>query len=354
MNNHPASITIGKSVIGTGHPPFIIVEMSGNHNQSLDRALEIVDAAAVAGAHAIKLQTYTADTITLDIRVNEFAINDPESLWNGKNLYQLYKEAHTPWKWHKPIFERCHKAGICCFSSPFDASAVDLLESLDAPAYKIASFEIVDLPLIRRAAVTGKPLFMSTGMATVAEIDEAIRAARGAGCKELVLLKCTSSYPASPAMINLNTIPDMRSRFGVEVGLSDHTMGIGTAVAAVAHGAVAIEKHFTLSRKDGGVDSAFSCEPDELKTLIVETKNAWLAMGGVKYGPSDEDVSSLVYRRSLYAVKDIRAGEQLTIENVRSIRPGKGLSPKFYDEILGRKVNRDVSRGTPLDWDMIK
>jgi N-acetylneuraminate synthase len=344
---------IADRTIGPGEPPYVIAEMSGNHNQSLARALAIVDAAADAGAHAIKIQTYTADTMTLDIGGGEFEISDPDSLWHGQNLHQLYQTAHTPWEWHAAIFERARARGIACFSSPFDDSAIDLLESLGAPAYKIASFELVHLPLIRRAAATGKPLIMSTGMATLAEIDEAVAAARAAGCTQLALLKCTSTYPASPENSNLRTIAHMRALYDAEVGLSDHTMGVGAAVAAVALGATLVEKHFTLSRADGGVDSAFSLEPAELAALVTETRRAWQALGSVRYGCSAAEAPSLAYRRSLYIAADLRAGEALTRENLRCIRPGGGLAPKYLEMVLGRRVARDVRRGTALDWSLL-
>jgi N-acetylneuraminate synthase len=344
---------IANRPVGPDAPPFIIAEMSGNHNRSLDRALQLVDAAADAGAHALKLQTYTADTITIDAHQNEFTIGDKGSLWAGKNLYKLYEEAHTPWDWHAAIFARAASRGMLAFSTPFDETAVDFLEGLGAPAYKIASFENVHLPLIRKVAATGKPMIISTGMASIAELDEAVRAARGAGCKDLVLLKCTSTYPASPENTNLATIPHMRALFGCEVGLSDHTMGVGASVAAVALGATVIEKHFTLRRADGGVDSAFSLEPDELKALVVETERAWAAMGRVSYGPTEAEKASLVFRRSLYVVEDMKAGEALTPDNLRAIRPGYGLAPKELDLVLGKRVNRDVPRGTPLAWDLL-
>ena len=335
------------------HPPFIIAEMSGNHNQSLARALEIVEAAAKMGAHALKLQTYTPDTITLDIRGGEFEIKDPNSLWTGKNLYDLYKEAYTPWEWHKPLFDRANELGMMAFSSPFDETAVDFLESLNVPAYKIASFENNHIPLIKKVASTGKPIIISTGMATIAELDEAVTAARLAGCKDLTLLKCTSTYPATPANSNILTIPHLKQLFGCEVGLSDHTMGIGVAVAAVAHGATVIEKHFTLSRAEGGVDSAFSMEPHELKMLVEETKRAWESLGQVSYGPTDAERESLIFRRSIYVAKDIKAGEVFTKENIKVVRPGLGLAPKYYETILGRPTSADLKKGTPLNWEMI-
>ena len=347
-----SSIRIAHRQIGRTHPPFIIAEMSGNHNQSLERALEIVESAAKAGAHALKLQTYTPDTMTLDLDEREFHIDDPKSLWSGTSLYKLYGEAQTPWEWHRPIFERARSLGVIAFSTPFDGSAVDFLEELDVPCYKIASFENTDLPLIRRVAATGKPLIISTGMASAAELDETVAAARGAGCRDLILLKCTSTYPATPENTNLSTIPHLRELFGCEVGLSDHTMGVGTSVASVALGATVIEKHFTLRRADGGVDSAFSMEPDEMASLVVETGRAWQALGRVSYGPIEAERKSLQFRRSLYVVRDLKAGDALTPENVRAIRPGLGLPTKYLDEVIGKRVSRDVKRGTALDWDL--
>lgn len=347
------SFQIGDRKIGVGFKPYIIAEMSGNHNQSLDRALEIVESAAECGADAVKLQTYTADTITLDVRGGEFEISDEKNLWSGKNLHDLYKEAYTPWEWHEPIMRRASELGIACFSSPFDESAVDFLETLDVPAFKIASFENSHLPLIRCAAKTGKPIIMSTGMATIAELDEAVNTAIGAGCNELVLLKCTSTYPATPQNTNIRTIPHMRDLFGCEVGLSDHTMGVGASVAAIAMGATVIEKHFTLSRADGGVDSAFSLEPNELKSLVVETERAWQSLGEITYGPTEAEKKSLVYRRSLYIGTDMKSGEELTSDNLRIVRPAKGLHPRNYDLLVGKRVSRDVKKGQPVDWSMI-
>lgn len=344
---------IGNHSIGPGHRPFIIAEMSGNHNQSLDRALAIVDAAAATGVQALKLQTYTADTITLDVRGGAFEIRDDNSLWAGKNLHDLYKLAYTPWEWHKPIMDRAKSHGLVCFSSPFDETAVDFLENLDVPAFKIASFENNHLPLIRKAASTGKPLIMSTGMATLVELDEAVTAAREAGCKDLVLLKCTSTYPATPANTNVVTIPHMRSLFGCEVGLSDHTMGVGVSVAAVAHGASVIEKHFTLSRAEGGVDSAFSLEPAELASLVTETERAWQGLGIVRYGPTEAEKKSLVFRRSIYVAEDVKAGDTFDDVNLRIVRPGEGLAPRFFDLVLGKTAKRDLAKGTPLDWDCL-
>ena len=344
---------LGGRKIGRDSAPFVIAEMSGNHNQSLDRALELVDAAAATGAHAIKLQTYTADTITLDVREGEFRIDDGKSLWDGQNLYDLYKVAHTPWEWHAPIMQRAQQRGMLCFSSPFDDTAVDFLETLAVPAYKIASAEILHLPLIHKAAATGKPMIISTGMATLAEIDEAVRTARSAGCRELVLLKCTSTYPASPADTNVLTIPHMRDLFGCEIGLSDHTMGLGAAVAAVAHGASVVEKHFTLRRADGGVDSAFSLEPEEMKALVVETERAWQALGSVSYGPTKAELKSLAYRRSLYIAADMKAGEALTPANLRCIRPGLGLAPRYYEMLLGHRIKAAAKKGTPMRWELL-
>lgn len=339
--------------IGPGHRPYIIAEMSGNHNHSLDRALEIVTAAAESGADAVKLQTYTADTITLDHDGPGFVIDDPNSLWNGRRLHDLYAEAHTPWDWHGPIMEHAAKLGIPCFSSPFDASAVDFLEGLDVPAYKIASFEMTDLPLVRRVARTGKPMILSTGMASASEIGEALETCRLAGNEQVCILKCTSTYPASPENTNIRTIPNMAETFGCAVGLSDHTMGTGVAVGAVALGAVLIEKHFTLRRADGGVDSAFSLEPDELAALREETERAWLALGAVTYGGTQAEEGSRQFRRSLYVADDMEEGDVFTPENLRSVRPGFGLEPKHLDVLMGKKVNRTVARGTPVSWDLI-
>jgi N-acetylneuraminate synthase len=346
-------ITINNKKIGIGQLPFIIAEMSGNHNQSLERALEIVEAAAKTGAHALKIQTYTPDTMTLDLDEREFNISDPKSLWAGNSLYKLYGEAYTPWEWHKPIFDRARDLGIIAFSTPFDDTAVDFLEGLDVPCYKIASFENTDLPLIRRVAATGKPLIISTGMASIAELDDTVKAARGAGCKDLILLKCTSTYPATANNTNILTIPHMRELFDCEVGLSDHTMGVGVSVASVALGATVIEKHFTLSRADGGVDSTFSMEPAEMSQLVLESERAWQALGKVSYGATEAEKKSIVYRRSLYVVQDIKAGDVLTKENVRAIRPGLGLATKYLDLVLGKAVKRNVLRGTALTFELL-
>jgi N-acetylneuraminate synthase len=347
------TIEISGRQIGPDHPPFVIAEMSGNHNQSLERALAIVEAAAAAGAHAIKLQTYTADTMTLDVRGGSFEINDPDSLWAGQNLHDLYKKAYTPWEWHAPIMQRARELGLICFSSPFDETAVDFLEDLGAPAYKIASFENNHLPLIAKAASTGKPLIISTGMATLGELDDAVKTAREAGCQELVLLKCTSNYPASPENTNLRTIPHLRQLFNTEVGLSDHTMGIGAAVSAIALGASLVEKHFTLARADGGVDSAFSLEPSELSALVQETERAWQALGEVRYGPTEAEQKSLVFRRSIYVAEEMKAGDVLTSKSMRVIRPGMGLHPRYWNTVLGKRVSRDLNCGTPLNWDVV-
>ncbi len=347
-------ITIDNYQIGSNSPPFIIAEMSGNHNQSLGRALKIVDAVSKSGAHALKLQTYTPDTMTLDIPRRDFFIDDPRSPWNGRSLFELYQEAHTPWEWHKAIFDRCRELGLICFSTPFDETAVDFLEKLNSPCYKIASFENTYLQLIRKVAATGKPTIISTGMASIAELDESVKAYRDAGGKDLILLKCTSSYPATPDSCNIRTIPHLKELFQCEVGLSDHTMGAGVSVASIVLGATVIEKHFTLERAAGGVDSAFSMEPNEMKTLVEECKRAWQALGNVKYGVTEEEKNSMVFRRSLYISKNIKAGEKLTKQNITIIRPGHGLKPKYFDSILGMRLKKDTSIGTPLNWNMIE
>jgi pseudaminic acid synthase len=352
--NQQSAFSIGGVSIGSGQPPFIIAEMSGNHGGSLETALSIVDAVAASGAQALKLQTYTADTMTLDLSENPFRVDDPQSLWHGQTLYELYTRAHTPWEWHEPIFRRARERGLVAFSTPFDASAVTFLEKLDVPAYKIASFENTDLPLIRLVANTGKPVIISTGMATVDEIDEAVDAVRTSGGSRLMLLKCTSSYPADPSSSNLSTIPFLRDRYGCEVGLSDHTLGVGVAVASVALGAAAIEKHVTLARRDGAVDSAFSLEPDELRQLVEQTHAAQRALGSVQTGPTEEERGSLAFRRSLYVCKDLRTGDLLDRDNLRAIRPNGGLAPKHLDQLLGKRVTRDVRRGTPASWDLVE
>lgn len=346
-------MNIAGRAIGLDQPPFIIAEMSGNHNQSLARALEIVEAAAKTGVHGLKIQTYTPDSMTIDLDEREFHISDSKSLWAGTSLYKLYAEAYTPWEWHEPIIKLARELGLIVFSTPFDDTAVDFLENLNVPCYKIASFENTDLPLIRRVAATGKPLIISTGMATVAELDETVHAAREAGCRDLILLKCTSTYPATADNTNILTIPHLRKLFDCEVGLSDHTMGVGVSVASVALGATVIEKHFTLNRTGGGVDSTFSMEPAEMAQLVVETNRAWQAMGVVSYGPTEAEKKSIQFRRSLYVVKDVKAGEVLTAGNVRAIRPGFGLPTKYLEQVLGKPVRRDVQRGTALSWKLI-
>jgi len=354
MSKNESELNMDNIKIGTNAPPFIIAEMSGNHNQSLERALTIVEAAAKSGAHALKLQTYTADTMTLDVNGQGFFIDDKDSLWKGQNLYKLYKQAYTPWEWHQPIMQRANELGMTSFSSPFDESAVDFLEDLNVPAYKIASFENNHLPLIKKAASTGKPIIISTGMATVVEIGEAVTAARESGCKDLILLKCTSTYPATSENSNILTIPHMRELFGCEVGLSDHTMGIGASIAAVAHGATVIEKHFTLARADGGVDSAFSLEPNELNSLVVETERAWKSLGSVSYGSTENEEKSKNFRRSLYVSEDMKAGDVFTDKNLRIIRPGLGLSPKYFEHIIGKCIKHDVKMGTAVCWGMLE
>jgi pseudaminic acid synthase len=343
---------IGNRNVRMGQRPYLIAEMSGNHNQSLGRALDIVDAAVEHGADAIKLQTYTADTMTLNLHAPGFVIDDPKSLWHGRRLYDLYEEAHTPWDWHAPIMERAKSRGLDCFSSPFDATAVNFLEGLDVPAYKVASFEMTDLPLVQKVARTGKPMIISTGMASVSEIGESVAAAKAAGNDQITILKCTSTYPATPENSNLATIRNMHETFGCAVGLSDHTMGIGVPVAAVAMGVCIIEKHFTLSRADGGVDSVFSMEPEEFMAMRIECDRAWQAIGEVTYGGTNAEEASRVFRRSLYITEDVKAGEILTPENLRAVRPGFGLPPKFLDQIMGKTVARDLFAGTPADWSM--
>lgn len=340
-------------MLGESHRPFVLAEMSGNHNGDLGRALAIVDAVADAGAHGLKLQTYRADTITLDCDEPRFRIGADHELWGGENLYALYERAHTPWEWHEPIFRRARERGLVAFSSPFDSTAIDLLEQLDVPAYKIASAEIVDLPLIRLAASTGKPLIISTGTADVAEIAAAVGAARGAGCEHLVVLGCTAAYPAAPEDSNLRGLPLLRDLFDCVVGLSDHTPGIGAAVAAVALGARLVEKHVTLSRGDGGVDSAFSLEPAELASLVTETGRAWEALGSAHVGPTASEDETRKLRRSLCVIEDVHAGDVVTEHNVRSLRPAGGLPPDDLGRVLGRTFVTDVRRGAPLTWDLI-
>ena len=339
------TISIAGRPIGPDYAPYIIAELSANHNGKLETALKIIEEAKKAGADAVKLQTYTADTITLDCDSEEFQIHG--GLWDGKNLYQLYKEAQMPWEWHSVLFEHARKLGITIFSSPFDNTAVDLLESLNAPAYKIASFEAVDLPLIKYVASTGKPMIISTGMADADEIQEAIQAARDGGCKELAILHCVSGYPAPAADYNLRTIPDMMSRFGLVTGLSDHTLDNTTAIASVVMGASVIEKHFTLDRSGGGPDDSFSLEPAELAALCRDSKTAWASLGQVDYGRKSSEQGNVKFRRSLYFVKDLDIGETITKDSIRSVRPGFGLPPKHLDELIGKKATRSIKANTP-------
>lgn len=344
-------VVIDGRPIGRGHAPYVIAEVSANHNGSLDTAMAIVDRAAATGAAAIKLQTYRPDTITLRSDAEDFRIS--EGLWAGRNLYELYQWAHTPWEWHKPLFERAASHGVTMFSSPFDATAVDFLEDLNAPAYKIASFEAIDLPLIRYVAQTGKPMIISTGMANQDEIGEAIAAARDGGCHALVVLHCVSGYPAPPEDYNLATLPDMTARFGVLTGLSDHTIDNATAVAAVAIGAVMIEKHITLDRKGGGPDDSFSLEPGEFADLCQSTKTAWSALGCVDYGRKSSERSNVKFRRSLYFVEEIRKGQLIKPSMIRSVRPGYGIAPKYLDEVIGKTATRDITRNTPVAWEAV-
>ncbi len=344
---------IGNKAIGQNHKPFIIAEMSGNHNQSIEKALKIIEVAAQCGADAIKLQTYTADTITIDHRGGLFDIQDSKSLWQGRNLYELYQEAHTPWEWHKALFDCAAENGIICFSTPFDDTAVDFLEELGAPAHKIASFENNHHPLLKKVAQTGKPVIMSTGASSLSNLDESVNVLYKNGCKELALLKCTSNYPADPSNSNIKTIPHLKEMYGCEIGLSDHTMGTGVPCAAVAMGASLVEKHFCLSRAEGGVDSAFSLEPEELKALVIETERAWQSIGQVQYGVQASELKSVDFKRSIYVVSNIERGEVFTEKNTRIIRPGDGLQPKYWDEIIGKKANKSIARGTPLTWDLL-
>lgn len=346
-----STFKIGHFEIGDNCKPFVIAEMSGNHNQSLDRALELVDAAAEAGAHALKLQTYTADTITMK---GAYTITDEKSLWKGQELHDLYKMAYTPWEWHEAIFNRAKEKGMLAFSSPFDESSVDFLETLNVPAYKIASFENTHHPLLKKVAKTGKPIIVSTGVSTLEDIQDSVKVLRDNGCKNLILLKCTSTYPATPENTNLNTIPEMKKIFDCTIGLSDHTMGIGASVAAIALGARVIEKHFTLRRADGGVDSAFSLEPEELKALVIETERAFLSLGKVFIGVQEAEKKSLLFKRSIYISEDIKEGEMISEKNIRVIRPALGLAPKYYDSIIGKIVKKDLKKGTPLSMDDLK
>jgi pseudaminic acid synthase len=348
------SITINNRTVGLNAKPFIIAEMSGNHNQSIEKAMAIVKAAAETGVDAIKLQTYTPDSLTIDHRGGLFDITDPQSLWYGKNLYELYQEAMTPYEWHKPIFEYAKSLGLICFSTPFDEEAVDFLEELGSPVHKIASFENNHHPLLKKIARTGKPVIMSTGISTLPGLTESVEVLRDSGCKELVLLKCTSNYPASPLNTNVRTIPHMRELFQCEIGLSDHTMGIGAAMAAITLGATVIEKHFCLSRAEGGVDSAFSLEPHEFKMLVTEAERAWQSLGTVQYGIQESEKKSIGYKRSLYIIADIRAGDEFTDKNIRIIRPGNGAHPRVYDIVIGKKAKKDIPKGTPFQFDFLE
>lgn len=347
------TIFIGDRPIGAEHAPFVIAELSGNHNQSLDTAKAMVKAAADAGAHAIKLQTYTADSMTLDVTEKGFVIEETDSLWHGASLYSLYQKASTPYEWHGELFDYAKSLGMLAFSSPFDEAAVDFLDELNVPCFKIASFELTDIPLIRKAAGKGKPLIMSTGMASLSEIELAVATARNAGCEDIILLKCTSTYPAEPVNTNLVTIPHLRDAFGCQAGLSDHTGGIGVSVASVALGATVIEKHFVLDRDGGGVDAAFSLEPQELAALVTETERAWLAMGQVTYGGSLAEDKAKQYRRSIYVSQDIQPGEQLGPHNLKIVRPAFGLAPKHWDEVQNKTASGFLAKGTALSWEHI-
>jgi pseudaminic acid synthase len=349
----PHPIRIGHHQIGPAHRPFIVAELSANHDGSLDRALEIVDAVADSGADALKLQTYTPDTITIDHDGPAFRISPEHHLWGRENLYQLYRRAHTPYEWHEPIFERARSRGLTVFSAPFDATAVELLESLDTPAYKIASSELVDLPLIRLVAETGKPLIISTGMGNLAEIAAAVQTSRAAGAEQVMLLACTASYPAPPEEANLRRLPVLAEAFDVPVGLSDHTPGLGVCIASIAYGATLVEKHVTLARTGNGVDSAFSLKPQELATVVTECERVWQSLGTSRIGPTDAEKEGLRFRRSLYVVADVRAGDTVSAGNVRSIRPAGGLPPVEIDRVLGRRFTRDVAKGTALDWSLL-
>jgi len=346
-------IQLGHITVGARHKPFIIAELSGNHSQQLDLAIAMVEAAAKAGAHAIKLQTYTADSMTLDVASDDFVIKEQDSLWHGEKLHALYQKAATPYEWHKILFAKAHSLGMLAFSSPFDEAAVDFLAELDVPCFKIASFELTDLPLIRKAAAKGKPLIMSTGMASLSEIEQAVITAKQAGCGDIILLKCTSTYPAEPTNTNLLTIPHLAQAFGCQVGLSDHTAGIGVSVAAVALGATVIEKHFVLDRQAGGVDAAFSLEPHELAALVTETERAQHAMGQVTYGGTAAEEKSKQYRRSIYVAQDIAAGEKFNNVNLRIVRPAFGLAPKHWDTVLGKTAKFAIKKGTALSWNLI-
>ena len=345
-------IVIESHKIGPNHPPFIVAEISANHIGSLEKMLELIDVAKYAGVNAVKLQTYTPETITLDVNDENFIIRDPNLIWTGRTLFDLYQEAHTPWSWHVPVFQRCRELGLIVFSTPFDETAVDFLESLNVPCYKIASLEIVDLPLIRKVAATGKPLIMSTGGATLSEIGEAVDAARESGCKDLILLKCTVAYPASATDANLRTLPHLASCFNTLVGLSDHTTSLGVPIASVAFGACMIEKHITLSRKGGGVDASFSLEGDEFKILVEESKLAWQALGEVRYNPTKAEEGIHAFRPSLFFVEEILAGTIIEASHIRSVRPGSGLPPQELEKVIGLRLNCAVKKGTPVSWNV--
>jgi N-acetylneuraminate synthase len=347
-------IQIGDRLVGADHEPFVIAELSGNHSQQLDIALAMVDAAAQAGAHAIKLQTYTADSMTLDVESDDFVIQEQDSLWNGEKLHALYQKAATPYEWHQPLFDKAKSLGMLAFSSPFDEQAVDFLDDLNVPCFKIASFELTHLPLIRKAASKKKPLILSTGMASLTEIEQAVNVARQAGCDDIILLKCTSTYPAQSTHSNIATIPHLRQAFGCQVGISDHTAGIGVSVASVALGATLIEKHFVLDRQAGGVDASFSLEPDELACLVLETKRAYQALGQVTYGGTQAEEKSKQYRRSIYVSENVQQGQVLNAQNLRIVRPAFGLAPKNWDKVLGKIAKRTLLKGTPLDWSMFE
>ena len=348
------SISIDSFQLAQGQAPFIVAEMSGNHNQSLDRALAIVDAAAECGCHALKIQTYTADTLTINVDSGLFKISDQKSLWQGRSLHDLYAQAYTPWEWHQPIFDRCKQRGLIAFSTPFDDTAVDFLEQLNAPLYKIASFENTHLPLIKKVAATGKPIIVSTGMASVGELQELVQTVRQTGNQKLILLKCTSAYPAPASAANLKTISHLAEMFDCLVGLSDHTAGIGVAVAAVTMGACLVEKHFTLDRSAGGPDASFSLEPSEMTMLVQECQRAHAAIGTVSYERTSAEEKSIMFRRSVFIVENVAAGEVLNEKNIRIIRPGYGLAPKYFEKCLGKRASKALRRGTPLSWEMIE
>lgn len=347
-------IKLGSFQIGSKQPPFIIAELSANHHHSLERCLELVNVAKKSGVHAVKLQTYTADTLTLNIKSGDFLITDPVNLWKGRTLYDMYQEGSLPWEWHETIFKRCQELGMIGFSSPFDESAVEFLEKLHVPCYKIASPEIVDLPLIKKVASTKKPLFISTGAATEQEIAEAVDVAKSAGCQQLILLKCTCIYPTPPQLSHVRTIPDMRQKFGVPIGISDHSFGIGVSVAAVALGACVVEKHLTLSRTEKGLDDAFSLEPQEFQDLVQETKNAWLSLGQVHYGPLPEEHVTYSHRPSLFFIQDLAAGTKILPKHIDTLRPASGLPPKEKEKIIGSILKTSVKKGTPVQWELLQ